>query len=164
MSETWDSRELARKMLEIFPRFGRLMAAHMTALAENETTMMQMATLHLLSESCMTTSELAKHRKVSLQAASTLVQSLVDRGLVVRVEDPNDRRRAMLQVTEAGLEEAETAREKMTAHLAAFIDDLTSEEIAAAQTFLTGLQRIVRQSNLDAIKHEIIGEPHRRGM
>src|SRR5690606_25990030 len=102
MSETWDYQILAKQMLEIMRKLSRLMVVHVTSLTESEATMMQMGALHMLSHHPMTTSDLAKKRKVSLQAASAFVQGLVDKGWVIRVEDPNDRRRSIIEVTEEG--------------------------------------------------------------
>lgn len=154
MDEIWNSETLAKKMLEVMPRLTRLMTLHMTSLTENETTMMQIGALHMLMKKNMTTSDLAKMRHVSLQAASSFVQGLVDRGLVLRVEDPHDRRRAILEVTEEGCRQAEALREQMSAHLSTFMSELSSEEIEAGQVFLNGLQRIVQQYNLDEAYQE----------
>lgn len=149
MDETQDSQELAKQMLELMPKFSRLMAAHMTALTENETTMMQMGALHMLMHHEMTTSDLAKKRNVSLQAASAFVQGLVERGWVVRMEDPKDRRRSILQVTPDGEEQAQILRQQMTAHLSNLLSSLSQDERDAAQVFFDGLERIVQEFNFD---------------
>jgi DNA-binding MarR family transcriptional regulator len=148
MDETWDSKILAKKMFEIIPKLTRLMTRQMTTLTENETTMMQIGVLHMLMQNRMTTSALAKKRKVSLQAASAFVQSLVDRDWVVRVEDPKDRRRAILDVTLEGQQQAEALRMQITEQLSHLMSDLSLEEISAAQIFLNGLDLIVQKYNL----------------
>ncbi|MBZ0296516.1 MAG: MarR family transcriptional regulator [Anaerolineae bacterium] len=146
MDETWDAQTLAKRMLEVMPKLSRLMALRMNTLTEKEATLMQMGALHMLiNNNRMTTSDLAKKRQVSLQAASTFVQGLVDRGWVVRVDDPNDRRRSILEVTPEGrIREAEL-RDLMTSYMADALTSLSQEEIDAAKIFLAGLNRLTEQ-------------------
>ena len=149
MSETWDSKIVAEKTLEIMPKMSRIMTVYMTSVTENEATFMQIATLHMLMNRGMTISDLAKKRHVSLQAASKFVQGLVERGWVVRVEDPNDRRRAILEVTEDGQEQESELRHQMINHLSDLMSDLSLEEISAAQIFLSGLNRLIQPYHLE---------------
>ena len=60
----------AQALLEIFPGLGRLIAAWMRESGEEEATMMQIGVLMHFQGQPITTSELAKRRKVSLQSAS----------------------------------------------------------------------------------------------
>jgi len=105
----------------------------------------------------MTTSELARKRHVSLQAASALVQGLVERGWVVRTPDANDRRQVLLQITPDGLEHAEVTRRQVADYLAGFLNTLTPEEMAAAQVFLPGLRRVVQQEFVLDLAEEACG-------
>ena len=146
MEETWTNYELAHELLRLIPSLGRLSAIHLRTVGDEETTMMQMsALLHIQDHQSMTTSELARKRHVSLQAASALVQGLVERGWVTRVPDPDDRRQFLLQVTPDGVDHAEITRRQVADYLAEFLGMLTPEEMAAAQVFLPGLQRVVQQ-------------------
>jgi DNA-binding MarR family transcriptional regulator len=139
----WTTHELADELLKLMPMLGRLMDIHIRAVAEEETTMRQMSVLFHIEKHRTTTSELAKKGRVSLQAASALVQGLVERGWLVRTPDPNDRRQFWLKITPEGLECAETARRQIADYLAQFLDNLTPEEMAAAQVFVPGLKRMV---------------------
>ena len=145
MDKPWTIHQLAEDLLKLMPSLGRLIALYIREVGEEETTMMQVSVLFHLQEQPITTSELAKKRRVSLQAASVLVQGLVDRGWVVRSPDPNDRRQFLLQITPDGLEHAETTRRQIADYLARFLDGLTLEEMAAAQVFVPGLRRVVQQ-------------------
>ena len=91
----------------------------------------------------MTTSDLAKMRKVSLQSASVLVQALVDRGWLTRTPDPNDRRQQLLEVTPEGAERARAVHDQMIGLIAAVVQDLTPEELQAASVFLPALHRVI---------------------
>lgn len=143
MIENWTAHSAAQALLEIFPIMGRFMSAQMRARGEDEATFMQIGVLMHLREQPITTSELAKRRKVSLQSASVLVQGLVERGWLVRTPDPNDRRQSLLEVTPEGLERAQAAQEMITAIIAEVLDELTPEELAGASVFLPGLRRAV---------------------
>jgi DNA-binding MarR family transcriptional regulator len=135
--------EIAEELLHIVPRLGRLLALTMRDEDEEETSMMQITVLFHIEHNPLTTSELARHRRVSLQAASALVQSLVERGWVVRIPDPNDRRQSLLQITPEGQARAQAAKHQVANRLAALLENLSPEETDAAKIFLPALNRIL---------------------
>ncbi|MFB9619661.1 MarR family winged helix-turn-helix transcriptional regulator [Brooklawnia cerclae] len=51
----------------------------------------------------LTTAELADRERLRSQTMSTVVRSLVGRGLVRKTSDPSDRRRENVHITQAGL-------------------------------------------------------------
>jgi DNA-binding MarR family transcriptional regulator len=110
---------------------------------EEETSLMQISVLHQIQEQSMTASDIAKKRRVSLQSASVLVQGMVEKGWVIRVPSPTDRRQFLLQVTPEGMEKAKVTRDQLINHLAGFMENLSPEEIAAGQVFLPALHRIL---------------------
>lgn len=68
--------------------------------------------------------EVGRAYGASRQAASQLVESLVDTGYVVRGEDPTDRRRVTLALTDRGLDAAEQisdAIDEVNAHLLSLV-------------------------------------------
>ncbi|MBI1256693.1 MAG: MarR family transcriptional regulator [Chloroflexi bacterium] len=135
--------KIAQMLLETLPSLGRLIAIHMRESGEEEATMMQIGVLMRIKDRSITTSELAKQRKVSLQSASVLVQNLVERGWVTREPDPNDRRQSLLQVTEEGLARAEAAQKQILELIADRLADFLPEELDAAAIFLPALQRVM---------------------
>lgn len=145
MTESWTTSRVAGALMEVLPLLGRTMHRHAHAVDEERTTLGQVRTLFFLIEYPMTVSILAKKRHVSMQAASALVQGLVERGWVVRVPDPNDRRQSLLKVTPEGLEQAQFAKGLMVTHLAATLDGLQPDELDAAGVFLDGLKRVLSQ-------------------
>ncbi len=155
MDSTWTIAALTEELLKIFPSFRRLLALHLRELGEEETTMMQMGVLHQIQEQPITASELAKRRRVSLQSVSVLVQGMVEKGLLIREPDPNDRRQFLLQVTPEGLAKAESVKAQIARYMEGFLDGLLPEEIAAAQVFLPALNRIlVNQMTTDPTQDE----------
>lgn len=145
MGNMWSVHTLAEELMRIFPNLGKQIAAHLREAGEEETTMMQVSVLHQLRENQFTASELAKRRRVSLQSASVLVQGMVERGWIVRIPDPSDRRQFLLQTTPEGLAKAEATRNQIINYLTSYLEDLSVDEIAAAQIFLPALSRILTQ-------------------
>jgi DNA-binding MarR family transcriptional regulator len=136
--------KIAEEFLSVMPQFTRVIARHIQSLNEDEeATMMQIRALFFLLEEPITTSELAKKQKVTLQSASVQVQGLVDRGWVERLRDAKDRRQFLLQITPEGLERAQNAREQMTVFMAGFMKDLSEEEMNAGHIFLSALKRVL---------------------
>jgi DNA-binding MarR family transcriptional regulator len=75
-------------------------------------------------------------RRVSLQAAGLLVQSLVERGWVMRVPDPMDRQQIHLLLTDEGRHQYERVSSSMLSHLIPLIEQLAKDKIAAIETAL----------------------------
>lgn len=140
-------RALAEELSKVFPAMGRQIAVYLRALGEEETTLMQINVLYQIKETQqpITISDLAKSRKVSLQAASVLVQAMVERGWLIRVPDPADRRRSLLEVTPEGVAQTETTYSQILDFLAGYLGHLSADEVAAAQIFLPALNRILAQ-------------------
>ncbi|MEZ4669188.1 MAG: MarR family transcriptional regulator [Anaerolineae bacterium] len=154
MTELWTNRRLAEELLHVMPNMRRLFALYMRETGEEETTMMQTMVLHQIIEHPITASELAKRRRVSLQAASALVQSMVEKGWLTREPSPTDRRQFILQITPEGIAKAETVKNQLTYYMERFLEGLTEEEVVAAQTFLPALSRILNSQDTCDVKEE----------
>ena len=143
MPNDWTPTVAAQALLEIFPGFGRLIALRMRASGEEDATLMQIGVLMYMKDQPLTTSDIAKWRRVSLQSASVLVQALVERGWLMRTPDPDDRRRILLAVTPEGLRRAKEVQSQVTEMIAQMLAGLSDEELEAAAVFLPGLRRVV---------------------
>ena len=143
MDSTWTRTTTAEQLLKVFPNLGRLISLLLRVSGEEETTLMQIGVLHQIQEQPITASELAKRRKVSLQSASVLVQGMVEKGLLIREPDPNDRRQFILQITDEGLAKAEAVKAQIVHYMEGFLEGLSTEEMAAAQIFLPALSRLL---------------------
>lgn len=145
MNNPWTIYTLAGELFEVMPLLGRTMFHHIRTLDQEKTTFMQVKALFHLIDHPLTVSTLAKKHHVSLQAASTLVQGLVERGWVTRVPDPNDRRQSLLEVTPEGLDRAQLAKDEMVSRLVGSLDGLEPKEIDAAKVFLPALKRVLME-------------------
>ncbi|WP_437325590.1 MarR family winged helix-turn-helix transcriptional regulator [Sorangium sp. So ce381] len=91
--------------LERFTRmmFSRIIAGLARALHEEDFSVAQVAALHLVDqEGPVRVTALATSLGLSASAGSRLVDGLVQRGLLARQEDPEDRRAKTLELTPLG--------------------------------------------------------------
>ena len=118
--------------------FTRIVTGLATVLAEEEFTIAQIAALHLLDQSPeMRVLALAEVLGRSPSATSRLVDSLVKRGLVTRVEHAEDRRAKLLSLTAAGtrlVERISQDRAKVILGSARSLPVAMREDLAAALT------------------------------
>lgn len=152
---TTSAEQIARALLAVLPLLNRVVAAELRA---DDTTVVQLRVLVLLADEPMTLSALARKRRISLQAASEHVQGLVERGWVVRMPDPNDRRQALLQPTDEGRTQLEQAREQIVQRFIPLVDRLSAEEADAVHAGLTALQGALAQEQpTDANLTDVMG-------
>jgi DNA-binding MarR family transcriptional regulator len=75
-----------------------------------------------------TSSDLARSERISPQSMGVTVASLLDRGLIERSRDPEDGRRIVLSITEAGQRTVRDRRGARTEAVAAALRDGFSED------------------------------------
>jgi DNA-binding MarR family transcriptional regulator len=141
--------EATRELLAILPLLNRIVAAEVRREAGEETTMPQFRVLAHLSAGSLTLSALAKKRRVSLQSMSELVQTLVERGWIMRTPDPSDRRQSLLGLTDEGRAHYERAHAQTLERLAPLMVQLKPEELAAVRMALPALRRVLIQEEED---------------
>jgi DNA-binding MarR family transcriptional regulator len=151
-SNQWTPEQATRELLAVLPFLNRLMIAELRAEASDETTMPQFRVLAYLSEGPLTLSAIAQIRRVSLQSAGELVQTLIERGWIVRTPDPNDRRQALLHLTELGQAKYEHAQARMLNCLMPLMSQLDETEIAAVQIALPALRRVFSGEQNEAVE------------
>jgi DNA-binding MarR family transcriptional regulator len=109
------------------------------AVGQLELSLSQIKLLHFLEDAAgpITLKEGAELVRVSLPAASRLVDDLVRRGFVARAEDTEDRRMKRLTSTEAGRAVTRRLNAARLTGLTQFIESLTEPERAAVQQALS---------------------------
>jgi DNA-binding MarR family transcriptional regulator len=102
------------------------------AVGEAELSMSQLKVLHLLVLEApeLSLKTLGDRLGLSLPAMSRSIEALVQRGLVNRAENAEDRRMKTVQVTDAGRELVDHLLELRFAGIEEFVETLTSEERA----------------------------------
>jgi len=99
-------------------------------------------------------SDLSDHLEITNAATSQLVDKLVQAGLLVRAEDPNDRRAKQVSLSPAG----EAFIEKVIAERSRWVDDLAGalsvegkEKVAEALVFLNETMKKVESRDQRAV-------------
>jgi DNA-binding MarR family transcriptional regulator len=106
----------------------------MAMLQELELSMPQMGTLFFLKAAgTQSVSAIAKHLGLSLAATSHLVERLVGRDLVVRQEDPSDRRQKRVTLSASGLGLIAKADARATASLESMLEGVPPALFAALE-------------------------------
>ncbi len=137
------SHETAHDLLSTLPLLSRVMIVELRQEAGEETTMPQFRVLSYLYDTPLTVSDIARRRRVSFQSAGELVQTLVERGWIMRIPDPNDRRQSLLHLTDAGRKEYERAQDHMLERISELLDSLTDEDKATIRRAMSLLHTVL---------------------
>jgi DNA-binding MarR family transcriptional regulator len=87
---------------------------------------------------------LAKAENVTQPAMTGLVQRLEERGLVVRIQDPGDRRSWLVGLTGLGRTTLATRRRRNVEHVTELLSDLSEQEIQTVSNTLAFLLPALR--------------------
>ena len=87
---------------------------------------------------------LADREMVRPATMSRMVSSLVDEGLVRRMEDKNDGRGVLVAATPKGKRSFQRAQQYRLKQLAQALDSLPSDQLAAMKTFAAALDSLTR--------------------
>ena len=113
-------------------------------------TMGQLKALFVLADAALTVGRVADLMGLSKPTASLLVDSLVQRQLVTRTEDPEDRRRTRVRLTAAGHDRVTGLRQGGEDRWRALLAQLTTEELAAWTHVVQPLAHIAGAEHLTA--------------
>jgi DNA-binding MarR family transcriptional regulator len=93
-----------------------------------------------------TSSDLARVDRISPQSMGVTVASLLDRGLIERARDPEDGRRIVLSVTDAGRRTMRDKRGARTEHIAAALrEGFTADELRQLEGATALLERLAEK-------------------
>lgn len=139
-------REMFAAQKVIFRELFRMTMPHWIHL---DLTMGQLRTLAVVAaKQAVNVSTLAETLEVSKPTASTLVDQLVQRGLVERTEDVEDRRRTMVAPTQAGSEMmAKLRQEGPSERMAQWLEAMDPHDLAALTRGTQALAAIVERDS-----------------
>ncbi len=122
-------QDTARQVLEIVPAVMRTIRAEFRSQRPMDLSVAQFNTLaYIKKNDGASLSSLAAHIGLTLPSMSKLIDGLVERGLVTRNSDLEDRRKICLCLTDTGKNELEAAYEHTQAFLVKKISGLPKEE------------------------------------
>lgn len=138
-----DPDDCAALVLETVPLVMRSVRAEMRGHRAPDLSVPQFRALNFLyRRPGASLSDVADHVGVTLPSMSKLVEKLVARGLVTRQDDPGDRRRITLALTEPGRAELQAAREATHARLAQRLATLSPEQRAVVAEAMRALRGV----------------------
>lgn len=97
----------------------------------------------------LTVSQLAKLLGVGNPTASILVQQLVERGLVTRTEDTNDRRHTVIRLSDQGAEIGSGRRQEREKQWQRWLGQLSDDELDALARGLSAIIEVVKRESQD---------------
>ena len=143
------SDEAARELLEVVPVIMKDIRSEMRSRRPPDLTVPQFRTLAFVDRNKGTSlSAVANHMGLTLPSTSRLVDGLIARGMLTREDNPADRRRVKLGVTNHGLTILETSRRGTLTYLADKMASLSTEDTevivkamkAMRSVFISGTQ------------------------
>ena len=124
-----DSDEAARELLEVVPVIMKDIRSEMRSRRSPDLTVPQFRTLAFVDRNeGASLSAVANHMGLTLPSTSRLVDGLIARGMLTREDNPADRRRVKLGVTNHGLMILETSRRGTLTYLADKIASISAED------------------------------------
>lgn len=140
-TETQDARTVANELRPVFLRIARELDRDTATLG---VTSRQVTLLWLVrSHPGLSLRELAAEERISAPALSDHVDRLETAGLLERVRSDTDRRRVGLVLTPTGSQLLRRVRARRTTWLAARLDEIDADELAAIERAMPALQKLV---------------------
>jgi len=151
LSQKIMSEKCAARVMETIPLAMRFIRADIRS--RNSTTMSvpQFRTLAFLDRNPgASLSDLAEHLGVTRATASANTERLVQRDFVHRCDDPKERRRVLLNLTEAGKLHLEECRAQTRSRISELFNILTPEQIALIEEGLTLLKQVFEDNSFES--------------
>jgi DNA-binding MarR family transcriptional regulator len=145
-------REAARLFIEVIPAVMQTAASQMRR-GEHPMPPAHFRTLMILAHADdLTLTDLAQKQHVSLPTMSNTISVMVEHGLVERLADENDRRRAELRLTAKGSAAVRAMRESVEQLLADRMSGLSAEDVKKLEDGLGVLREVFGVHSLRAIE------------
>lgn len=113
------------------------------------------AVIILAARKELTVSQLAKLLGVGKASASILVQQLVERGLVTRTEDSNDRRQTVIRLSAEGQAIGSGRRKEREKQWQRWLSHLSDDDLSALAHGLTAIIEVVKKESEKEIEQTV---------
>jgi len=130
MLTTSTSEQCAAKIMEVVPGVIRFIRADMRRQGQTLVSLSQLRVLWFLNRCPQSSlSKVADDLDVTRSTMSVMIERLVQRGFVHRIEDPQERRRVLLTLTTAGAEYLEQVSQATQSKVARILSPLSETEL-----------------------------------
>jgi DNA-binding MarR family transcriptional regulator len=141
--------ESARELLEVVPTVMREIRSQMRSRGSLDLTVPQFRTLAFVNRNKGSSlCEVADHMGMTPPSASTLVNGLIERGMMTREDQPDDRRRVRLAVTKRGQAILEASTHATMTYLAKKLNSVTADDREAIVKAMETLRSVFTDSTL----------------
>lgn len=149
MESNKPSQECANRVMDTVPLVMRFIRADMRENSAASLSIPQLRSLAFLKRNPGTSlSDLAEHLGVTCATASTTIERLVQRSFVQRTDNPQERRKVVLNLTDNGIQHLEQTQAETRTHIADLLDGLMETEIAQIEKGLILLKNVFEQSEV----------------
>ena len=149
MKSNKPSQECANRVMDTVPLVMRFIRADMRENSAASLSIPQLRSLAFLKRNPGTSlSDLAEHLGVTCATASTTIERLVQRNFVQRTDNPQERRKVVLSLTDSGIQHLEQTQAETRTHIADLLDGLMETEIAQIEKGLILLKNVFEQSEV----------------
>ncbi|MBD2346277.1 MarR family winged helix-turn-helix transcriptional regulator [Anabaena subtropica] len=148
-NQSTTSEKCATGVMDTIPLVMRFIRADMRANSAASLSIPQLRTLAFLNRSPgASLSDLADHLGVTCATASATTERLVQRNLVQRIDDPQERRRVLLNLTEEGKHQLKQSQDQTRTHIADLLAGLTPKQVSHIEEGLALLKNVFEQTEL----------------
>ena len=139
-----DATRPAQLALRLFPRLNRWAQARIErSELGGDLSLRQLSALYIIRHESATLGEVARRLMVTPAVVTGLIDRLEKRGYVRRVNEPGDRRRIHLALTDEGRSRSVDVENSLIADIADRISQLNARDIEALERGLEVLDRVV---------------------
>ena len=141
------SENCAAMVMDTIPLIMRFIRADMRAIGATTLSVSQFRTLAFLDRHPGSSlSDLAEHLGVTPATASVTVERLVQQGYVQREHHPQERRKIVLDLTQAGNRHLQQARMQTRRQIASLLENLTPEQVLQIEESLLLLKQVFERN------------------
>jgi DNA-binding MarR family transcriptional regulator len=138
-----NERNLANKLLEVVPTLMHQLRGEVRAVYRDSLTIPQFRVLTNIRRGIQHVSQIAEDHGVSQPAMSKMVEALVKRGLVKRLQQSTDRRQIKLQLTAKGVALMRGVRKASAEHLSRRFKNLNADRLRRLTEALEDIETLL---------------------
>jgi DNA-binding MarR family transcriptional regulator len=145
-----DANRSAQLALRLFPRINRWAQTRIERRELGaDLSLRQLSALYIIRHESATLGEVARRLMVTPAVVTGLIDRLEKRGYVRRVNEPGDRRRIHLALTDEGRARSVEVENSLVEDISSRVSQLTARDIEALERGLEILDRVVRELEAD---------------